>query len=104
MSDEHRDVHVHADLNAVEHKLAANLPADEVAFWTVNGMPRQTGAGARIVFSTNDRVVAEGEIVDVVDGRIWFDGLEETDGEVIPAIQPPTRGFKYGPAVQEGSP
>jgi len=95
---EHRDVHIYADRETIAHKLHENLPDDEVAFWTVSGKPRQTGAGAKIQFSTADRVVARGEVIDVEKGRIWFDNLSEPDYETVPSIQPPRRGFKYGPA------
>jgi hypothetical protein len=94
---DHRDVHIHADRETLAHKLEKNLPDDEVAYWTVNGKPRQTGAGAKIYFSTADHVVARGEIIDVEEGRIWFDDLTEPDQETVPGIQPPRRGFKYGP-------
>jgi hypothetical protein len=88
-----RDVLIHAAREDILHKHEHRLDADEVAFWTVNGTPRHTGPGATIAFADGDVLIATGEIVDVTDGRIWFDELTAAAGA--PPEEPPTRGFTY---------
>lgn len=90
---ESNDVLIHAGAQDVNHKLKSNLAADEWAYWRVNGTPRQTEAGRRIWFEYNGRIHAWGEIVDLEDGRIYFDGAEQTD---LPCPDDaPKRGFTY---------
>lgn len=93
MTDEQRDVLIHADPEDIEHKLDGEVPDGEVCYWTVNGKPQRTRAGADILFTDGDQVIARAEIIDVEDGRIWFYPLTEVR-EDLPTT-PTTRGFKY---------
>ena len=89
-----RDVLIYVpDFEAIRHKLASNLEADEIAYWPVHGTPRQTGEGATVLFSDGDRVVAIGDVVGTSENRLWIDSLERDD-RPNPA-EPVTRGFKY---------
>ncbi|SIS14523.1 hypothetical protein SAMN05421752_11422 [Natronorubrum thiooxidans] len=89
-----RDVLIYVpDFESVRHKLASNLEDDEIAYWSVHGTPRQTGAGATVLFSDGNRVVATGDVVGTSENRLWIDSLER-DNRANPA-EPVTRGFKY---------
>lgn len=88
-----RDVLIHTTEEQLKHKQRGNVPDGETPFWTVNGHPRQTEAGERIWFEAEGRLIATAEIVDVTDGRIWFEPLKQIDVEA--PVDPPTRGFSY---------
>lgn len=87
------DVLIRAGASDLGHKWVETLGADERAYWRVNGTPRRTAAGRRVWFAHLDRIHAWGEITDLTDGRIWFDGAHQTD---LPCLDDaPTRGFTY---------
>lgn len=88
-----RDVLIYADREDVEHKLAGEVPDDEVCYWTVNGTPQRTEPGREVLFTDGDVVHARADIIDVESGRLWFQPLREVRDE-LPAT-PTTRGFKY---------
>lgn len=91
--DTDQDIIIHASAQDLGHKWVAKLGDDERAYWRVNGTPRQTEPGRRIWFEHNERIHAWGEIVELEDGRIWFDGARETH---LPCLDDaPTRGFAY---------
>lgn len=91
--DTAHDVLIHAGSQDLAHKWTEKLAADEQAYWRVNGTPRQTEPGQRVWFEYNGTIHAWGEIVDLEDGRIWFDGAHEVH---LPCLDDaPTRGFTY---------
>lgn len=87
------DVLIQTDTDELEHKLEGNVPDDEVCYWTVSGKPQRTTAGRDVLFTDGDRVIGRAEIVDVEDGRLWFEPVTPVDEELPTA--PTTRGFKY---------
>jgi hypothetical protein len=89
-----KDVLIYADPDDVRHKFAENVPDHhDYAFWTVSGTPRQTGPGASVLFTDDERVYARGTVRECVEGELRFDPLERVD-EALPA-EPVTRGFRY---------
>lgn len=87
------DILIRSDRQKVEHKMSGNVPDGHYCFWSVNGMPKRVEEGEMILFSDGESVFAKGVIIDVRDGEIRFDPLQEVDGEN--PIEPPSRGFKY---------
>lgn len=91
--DTANDVLIHAGPQDLAHKRVERLASDELAYWRVTGTPRQTKPGRRVWFEHNGTINAWGEIVELEDGRIWFDGAHET---YVPCLDDaPTRGFTY---------
>lgn len=90
---EPKDVLVHASARDLAGKWAVNVASDERCYWRVSGTPKQTEAGRRIWFEDGGTIHAWGEIVEVTDGRIWF---EAAYGTHLPCFDDaPTRGFTY---------
>ena len=88
-----KNVLIQADRRKVKHKMKSEIPKGRLAFWSVKGKPRETGAGARIMFSDGERVFAESVILDVSKGKIEFDPLNPVNKPN--PVEPPDRGFKY---------
>jgi len=95
------DVLIQTSHDALEHKMAGEVPVGHLPFWRVTGTPRQTEPGRAILFSDGQRVIARGVIAKLEEGRIWFSPLEGVDEDL--PDDAPTRGFTYVDPV-EGSP
>lgn len=87
------DILIQSDRDSLDHKMKGNVPEGHYCFWTVNGKPRNVEEGEKILFSDGDSVFAKGVIIDVREGEIRFDPLQEVDEEN--PVEPPSRGFKY---------
>lgn len=90
------NVLIRASRDKTEHKMRENLNGEERmghAWWTVNGTLRQADSGDTIMFSDGERVYAEAEILEVVEGKIVFNLLDKVDKPN--PRKPPTRGFAY---------
>lgn len=87
------DVLIHAPATDLAHKWSENLGTDEIAYWRVTGTPRQTEPGQKVWFEYDGRIHSWATITDLADGRLYFDGAQQTD---LPCPDDaPTRGFTY---------
>lgn len=90
------DVLISVSPSDLAGKWRANLTSEMRAYWRVSGTPRQTEPGRRVWFESTlleDTIFAWGEILDLTDGRLWFDAAHETH---LPALDDaPSRGFTY---------
>lgn len=84
----------HKVFDVMDTKRGEPYPRRSLAYWTVNGTPRQTGPGRHVLFTE------DGETVDYIapicyveDGKLWFDFLSPT--KLKAPREPPTRGFAY---------
>ncbi|SDL09666.1 hypothetical protein [Natronorubrum texcoconense] len=97
-----QDVLIRASEDDLRHKVfdycdgtdLGDNPRRSLAYWRVNGTPRQTGPGRAVLFSTTSETVDYyAPICTAEEDKLWFAFLYPTRFEV-PA-EPPTRGFKY---------
>lgn len=92
---EPQDVLIQASPQDLAHKWADKVPDGNVCYWTVNGTPRRTEPGRRVYFASTsiEDIYAWAEIVELEDGKIWFEPVQETH---LPCLDDaPTRGFRY---------
>lgn len=89
-----KDVLIRADKDTIRKNLKSNVPEGQFCYRKIsNGTPRKTCAGMKIMFSDGDRIRGEGVILEVSDGRIQFDPLNQVSKPN--PVEPPTEGYKF---------